>query len=385
MSSQHRLKWPLREELDDRENQAAAVRIRARVQERLFERTSFFKRAAFFLAQLDRLYLFRGRMARITTFALCAALSLSVYWALGFRSIGDGARASGPLLLQDGDTFHTLDATGAQQAQRATFADGSTIEVAQGGRLRSLASDERKLLTLLERGTAHFEVVPGGARQWTVEAGALSVEVVGTRFSVERDGQKVQVQVTRGIVLVRSPHISDGVKRLEAGGSLMVDRAAAAPSAQTTAKETEQTTDAPLSVSLEDLDEESEQEPGTTGATVGQLMQRADSARRLGKTSQAISVLETMLSKYPTDPRAQTARFQLARLYLAAGRFEEARASLALSARGTGPLSEDAYLRWIELERSQGAQGQAKVLAAEYLRRFPQGRHRSLMKSLQAP
>jgi TolA-binding protein len=69
-------------------------------------------------------------------------------------------------------------------------------------------------------------------------------------------------------------------------------------------------------------------------------------------------------------------------LYLTQGRIAEAKKTLAISAKTTGPLSEDAYFRLIELEQQQGADNEARKLAAEYLRRYPEGRHRAFMESL---
>lgn len=370
-----RLKWPLERELTDPDTQAASLRIRARVQERLFDRRALVRRPT----------------VSVAAFVTCACLFFAGYWALSADPPGSAPEASGALLLKDGAGFHSLDATSSEAARGVTFSDGSKIEVAPGGQLRSLGSNDRKMMSLLERGKATFEVVPGGPRQWTVEAGGLSVEVIGTRFSVERTAQRVTVEVERGSVLVRSSHIADGVRRLDAGGALTVQQPPSINSASDAIEPAP--ADPPPSVTLDELQPELEANPSTPQAaesfpprppntpSADVLMRRADEARRVGNTGEAIEALQIFLTKHPADPRTPAARFQLSRLYLSAGRFEEARASLALSARSQGPLSEDAYLRWIELERGQGETNTAKELASEYLRRYPQGRHRTLMES----
>ena len=55
-----------------------------------------------------------------------------------------------------------------------------------------LAGDERRGVELyLERGRAHFEVAPRVQRPpFVVRAGAVRVTVVGTAFTVARDGEE---------------------------------------------------------------------------------------------------------------------------------------------------------------------------------------------------
>jgi transmembrane sensor len=242
---------------------------------------------------------------------------------------------------------------------------------------------------LLEEGKAAFQVVPGGSRQWIVEAGALSVEVVGTRFSVERTPTQVRVEVERGTVLDRSAFLEPGVTRLEAGGRVDV----AVP----------QVTNSKEAVHLDDLEisdsstlgsapladdrrraDTSARETKPEPATANQLVEAADSARRRGEAAVATAALETLLNRYPQDLRAGAARFQLARLYLELTRYDDARRTLKIVARGSGPLSEDAYLRLVELEKGQGGAGEAVRLADEYLKRFPKGRHVAFFSSISA-
>ncbi len=331
--------------------------------------------------------------------AACAALLLVSRWALEQWNPHGAASAhtatNGPLLLQGGSAFEALETTPGEERRRATFADGSWIEVSGGAHVRALGSNRSRMVSLLERGRATFEVVPGGPRQWTVEAGALSVEVLGTRFSVERTRDEVRVEVERGSVLVRSAGIENGVMRLDAGGSLAVRPPAPPPLEQGVEPDRVEPDPielgAPSAVALDDLDPEPNHPDrigsgrGGVAPDVEELLQRADAARRAGNRSLAITELEALLTRFPADPRTPAARFQLARLHQEAGHVDSARAALARSAHERGPLAEDAYRRWIELEQSVGASDTARALAIEYLQRYPQGRHRTFMESLSKP
>jgi transmembrane sensor len=110
------------------------------------------------------------------------------------------------------------------------FTDGSRVAVAAGGRLDLLDNRGTSFSALLASGQATFDVRPGGPRRWSVECGVLSVEVVGTRFTVERVAGGARVSVERGTVLVRGERVRDRVQRLTAGDSLEV----AAPETQLT-------------------------------------------------------------------------------------------------------------------------------------------------------
>ena len=64
-----------------------------------------------------------------------------------------------------------------------------------------------------------------------ISTALASVEVIGTRFSVERAEDLVRVRVERGVVLVRSTHLRDGVARVEAGEGLDIRPAEPVPAA----------------------------------------------------------------------------------------------------------------------------------------------------------
>ena len=73
-----------------------------------------------------------------------------------------------------------------------------------------------RIALVLERGRATFEVAPNPRRVFRAEAGSVSVEALGTAFSVERRGQLVGVSVQHGRVRVAWP---TGSQELGAGSS----------------------------------------------------------------------------------------------------------------------------------------------------------------------
>jgi len=100
------------------------------------------------------------------------------------------------LALTSGSTPTVLSADDTPSASR--FDDGSQVSLAAGTRLEVLRNDTRSFVTALRRGGVTFDVKPGGPRRWVIEAGELSVEVVGTRFRVERGQDRTRVSVEHG-------------------------------------------------------------------------------------------------------------------------------------------------------------------------------------------
>ena len=96
------------------------------------------------------------------------------------------------------------------------LSDGSLARPAPAARLMVLADEPERQELRLDEGTADFEVQPRRQGAFRVVAGDVTVEVLGTAFTVERAAGRVRVAVARGRVAVRWP---GGRETLDAGGA----------------------------------------------------------------------------------------------------------------------------------------------------------------------
>jgi transmembrane sensor len=89
-------------------------------------------------------------------------------------------------------------ATAVGENRTVALADGSRVTLNTDSRLRIDASHPRTVR--LERGEAYFDVAHDPAHPFVVEAGGSRVTVLGTRFTVRREGDAVRVLVAQGRV-----------------------------------------------------------------------------------------------------------------------------------------------------------------------------------------
>lgn len=81
------------------------------------------------------------------------------------------------------------------------LADGSVMELNTNTRVHTEVTDrERKVV--LEQGEAYFQVVHDASRPFVVLAANRRITDLGTKFSVRRDGDRVEVTVSEGHVRV---------------------------------------------------------------------------------------------------------------------------------------------------------------------------------------
>jgi len=83
----------------------------------------------------------------------------------------------------------------------APLRDGSRLELNTATRVR-VAVDDTTRAVWLDRGEAYFEVAHDAKHPFVVYAGARTITVLGTKFSVRRDGDRVDVAVVEGRVKV---------------------------------------------------------------------------------------------------------------------------------------------------------------------------------------
>lgn len=128
----------------------------------------------------------RGR-PRLAQWRLAAGLLLAC--GLGMLLwLPDGQRDAG-----------TRYATALGEHRQLALADGSQLTLNTDTRLRATARH-----VWLDRGEAYFDIAHDAAHPFVVEAGASRITVLGTRFSVRRDGDAARVVVTQGRVLVHA-------------------------------------------------------------------------------------------------------------------------------------------------------------------------------------
>jgi len=281
------------------------------------------------------------------------------------------------LALSSGSAPTVLSAGAAPSASR--FDDGSQVSLASGTRLEVLRNDARSFVTALRRGGVTFDVKPGGPRHWVIEAGELSVEVVGTRFRVERGLTATRVSVEHGIVMVRGERVPGGSVRLTAGKSFELpvpSDARVAPAVEGPAPLSPPPVVARASSAEKALAVASaERGPAETHDEVERFLRAADAARQRSDNAAAVRFFHLALQKAaPGDARRGLAALSLARLLMAG---EPAKAAAILrSSLSDMPqaLLEDASVRLVEAESRAGNRTAAASAAADYSRRFPAGR-----------
>lgn len=145
--------------------------------------------------------------------ALAAALLLTI-----------GIGAGGYYLMGYDDRLaETVSVYTTQVGQHQTLrlADGTNVELNTNTRLRVTLSASARVVKL-EQGEAFFDVARVPGRAFVVFAGNRKITDIGTKFSVRRDGDTVQVLVAEGRVRVDVPTARNGSRSVEAGPSSMI-------------------------------------------------------------------------------------------------------------------------------------------------------------------
>lgn len=131
--------------------------------------------------------------------------------------------------------------SGGQEAEQSQFhtpagirktvelADGSTVELNTRTKVRAAVGREHREVWL-DSGEAFFDVAPTEGKPFVVHAGHKTITVLGTKFSVRRDGEGVAVNVLEGRVRVadvtgrnaQAATISQGGTVVARGGSTLI-------------------------------------------------------------------------------------------------------------------------------------------------------------------
>ncbi|WP_390349091.1 sigma-70 family RNA polymerase sigma factor [Variovorax boronicumulans] len=140
-----------------------------------------------------------------------------------------GLSAGGMLAWQQWGSYHDTHvqwqvALASQRGQlvRHTLQDGSSLQLDAQSQAEVRYYAAQRLVNLT-RGAAFFDVTRDAARPFVVTAGAVRVTVLGTRFGVERQGNRadggdvVLVQVASGHVRVEAPGMAARELRADQG------------------------------------------------------------------------------------------------------------------------------------------------------------------------
>jgi transmembrane sensor len=98
------------------------------------------------------------------------------------------------------------------------MSDGSKVTLNTASEIRVAVNENERRIDL-RQGEAFFEVAKDPNRPFVVEAGKKRVVAVGTKFSVRRDGESVEVVVTEGKVRVEDASRPLRSRAVEASGS----------------------------------------------------------------------------------------------------------------------------------------------------------------------
>jgi len=108
-----------------------------------------------------------------------------------------------------------------------SLSDGSRVELNTSTRLRAaLSTKERE--AWLDQGEAYFDVAHDATRPFVVHLGERQVRVLGTRFTLRREGDEVRVVVAEGRVEVADAHSRPKARPvvLHPGGVVTAERGA---------------------------------------------------------------------------------------------------------------------------------------------------------------
>jgi len=283
-----------------------------------------------------------------------------------------------------------IAASAASAGSALRLADGSTATpTGPGSTLAVLGESAQRVEVALRRGGARFEVVRSPDRAFSVQAGDVTVTVLGTIFTVERVADRIGVTVERGTVRV---DWKVGTRELHRGESgwfppLMVDSGGAPtePAPQPVPVLPSRRERDPVRTSARSSSAVPAGSVGARAETAEQLLAAADGERLAGHPAEGAAILQRLLREHGHDARAPLAAFTLGRLLLrelnrpreAAAAFAEVRAL----APG-GSFAEDALAREIEAWRRAGEGDRARIRAKEYLKLYPDGRRVEAIKRL---
>ncbi|WP_374525030.1 FecR domain-containing protein [Sphingopyxis sp.] len=139
----------------------------------------------------------------LARYGMPVALAASLVAAFWIGAIPFLSEPSAPKLVAS--TYKA----GIGERKDVALADGSHVELNTRSVIRAASTSGHRDIWL-DEGEAYFEVKHDPRRPFVVHAGARTVTVLGTKFSVRRDGGDVSVSVLEGRVRIDENPAKDG-------------------------------------------------------------------------------------------------------------------------------------------------------------------------------
>jgi transmembrane sensor len=317
----------------------------------------------------------RARHLRAIGGAFAAVLSVAgLFWLV--RPLSVVRPAPVPSIM-------SAAASAVVSPQRVAFPDGSLIDLmGERSNVQVRSVSFSRIEVELAEGQARFQVTPNPERQFSVRAGTVVVDVVGTEFTLDVQGKRTEVSVRAGKVRVSWP---GGEVLLEPGAREtfpLGGTAVALPAPADSSRAVEAAERFRARARARDYAGAYEllaNTPTVVGSGATDLMLAADVARLSGHPADAIPYLERVIREHRGSGQAPLAAFTLGRVL--SGMAETERATEAFGLVSTlspkSPLAEDALARQTEMAYRGGDRVAARRLAEQYLALYPSGRRRA--------
>lgn len=249
---------------------------------------------------------------------------------------------------------------------RATLGD-ATVELSPDTAVLSVPRGQDGWLVVLERGRAKF-AVPGRRQSvFVVQAAEVRVEVVGTRFVVDRSGPSTRVEVEEGVVRVIAHDRSVTLRRGQRWSSSRAPGSPERQAAEVAGPAIPGSADAPTERAT-GVVEGPERAPHPDSRGPARTSSRSDAGGREG-------------SPPPSGSRSPRASFYEAGRIEAYDPVRAAALYREIESMG-GAWGANALFARAQLELRRGRRDLARALLSTYLRRHPRGANADDARSL---